>query len=138
MPNPPLEAELDALFAPLFDDLLEQASVAEAIVDKDRYRILAATLWMNVVLRPASAGLDESHLEPLHDVLNRRIERVLGPGESIRSCFRFLNGRAGEQAMQTARLTPEHKDMLLYFASMILDPDGHRRWMDEIRRPRSR
>jgi hypothetical protein len=25
-----------------------------------------------------------------------------------------------------------HRDLLLYFASMILDPEGHRRWMTEV------
>lgn len=138
MPNPDLERELDELFKPVFDDLVEQALVADAIVDKDRYRILVATLWMNVVLRPEHAGLDESHLEPLHDVLNRRIGQVLGAAESLRSCFYYLTGRDGERAMQAARLTPEHQDMLLFFASMILDPDGHRRRMDELRRSPSR
>ena len=34
--------------------------------------------------------------------------------------------------MQEARLTQNHKDLLLYFSSMILDPEGHRRWMQSI------
>ena len=68
-----------------------------------------------------------------HLVINARIEPVLGAGESLRSCFRYLNGRDGERAMKEARLPPNHRDMLLYFASIILDPEGHRRWMDAIR-----
>jgi hypothetical protein len=112
--------------------------VADAIVDKDRYRILVSTLWMNLVLRPDDLGLDEAHLEPLHDVLNRRIEQVLGQDESLKACFRYLTSPLGERAMQAARLTPEHEQMLRFFASMILDPDGHRRWTEQLRQPPSR
>lgn len=132
MPEESLQSELDARFAPLLDDLLRRAAVTETMIDKDRYRILMATLWAEVVLHPAGAGIDEGCLEPLHDVLNRRIAGVLGPSQSLTSCFRFLNGKAGDRAMKQARLTPEHRDLLLYFASMILDPKGHRRWMEEL------
>ena len=34
--------------------------------------------------------------------------------------------------MQAARLNQTHRELLLYFASMILDPDGHKRWMDVV------
>lgn len=133
-----IHAQLQQRFAPLLDDLTERARVAERFVDKDVYRILVCTLWVNVVLDPEQADLPEQHLEPLHDVLNTRIGQVLGPGESLKSCFRHLNGKSGEQAMKEARLTPEHRDMLLYFASIILDPDGHRRWLQELRDQPSR
>lgn len=138
MQHSELEAKLDARFEPVMTDLAGRAAVTERFVDKDLYRILVGTLWVNVVLDPADVGLTESHLEPLHNVLNRRIASVLGDHESLTSCFRYLNSKAGEQAMKTARLTPNHRDMLLYFASMILDPDGHRRWMEEIRERPSR
>lgn len=138
MQPPDLETKLDARFAPVMADLAERAAIADRFVDKDLYRILVGTLWVNVVLDPTDAGLQESHLEPLHNVLNRRIAGVLGDHESLTSCFRYLNSKAGEQAMKAARLTPNHRDMLLYFASMILDPDGHRRWMDDIRKRPSR
>jgi hypothetical protein len=138
MSDPALEADLEARFAPALDELAHGAAVAEGIIDKDLYRILVTTLWVNVVLDPADVGLAEGHLETLHDVLNRHIARVLGPEGSLKSCFRYLNGKAGEQAMKNARLIPNHRDMLLYFASIILDPDGHRRWMDEVRNRPSR
>ncbi len=133
-----LQSQLASHFAPLLDDLTSRAAVAEGIIDKDRYRILVGTLWVNVVLDPAGCGIGEEHLEPLHDVVNGRIAAVLGADESLTSCFRYLNGKPGEQAMKEARLTAEHRDMLLYFASIILDPDGHRRWMDEVRNRPSR
>ncbi len=86
-----------------------------------------------MVTDPDDVGVDEADLEVLHDVLNEELERQLGPAFSVTECFRFLTSRDGEAAMNELRLTPEHKDLLLYFASMILDPDGHKRWMDEIR-----
>lgn len=138
MPHPDIESALEQRFNPVLDELLEQSEVAVGVVDKDFYRILISTLWVNVVLDPGDVGLDTEHLEALHDVLNRRIADVLGCAESLTTCFRYLNGKQGDEAMKSARLTPNHRDMLLYFASIILDPDGHRRWMDEVRNPPSR
>lgn len=138
MSDPALESHLQARFAPVLDDLSSRSAVADGIIDKDLYRILVSTLWVNVVLDPNGVGLEESHLEPLHEVVNRRIADVLGPQESLKSCFRYLNGKAGEHAMKAAGITADHRDMLLFFASIILDPDGHRRWMDEIRNRPSR
>lgn len=127
------QAELAQRFAPVLDDLIEQSAITQGIIDKDFYRILVCTLWVNVVLEPGDVDLAATDLEPLHDVLNGHIGSVLGRDESLTSCFRYLNGKSGEQAMKSARLTPNHRDMLLYFASIILDPEGHRRWMDEVR-----
>lgn len=132
------ENEIAARFAPALDDLVQRATVTDHIVDKDLYRILVCTLWVNVVLDPADVGLEESDLERLHDVMNTRIAAVLGRDGTLTDCFRYLNGKAGEQAMKAARLTPNHRDMLLYFASIILDPEGHRQWMEEIRQHPSR
>ena len=125
-------AELDARFGPALRELPRRARITDRLVDKDVYRILVATLWVNVVLDPDEVGLEEDELERLHDLINRYIADVLGAGENLTSCFRYLNGKAGEQAMRTAQLTEQHRDLLLYFASMILDPEGHRRWMEEI------
>ncbi len=40
---------------------------------------------------------------------------------------------AGQAAMQEARLTRNHKELLLYFCSLILDPEGHRKWAESVR-----
>ncbi|MEM9316701.1 MAG: hypothetical protein AAGA95_18995 [Pseudomonadota bacterium] len=69
----------------------------------------------------------------LYELLSGESAEVLGAGCDLRSCFEFVNSKAGERAMGAARLNQAHRDMLVYFASMMLDPDGHRRWMDEIR-----
>jgi hypothetical protein len=130
--EPLTEQELAARFQPVLEELAERSRIADRFVDKDVYRIRVATLWTNVVLDPDDVGISSADLEPLHDVINRRIADVLGPQEDLKACFRYLTSRAGEQAMQAARLTQNHKDLLLYLASVILDPDGHRRWMSEI------
>lgn len=138
MTGPAADSPLARRFEPVLADLVQQSAVADGIVDRDFYRILVCTLWVNVVLDPRDIGLAEADLEPLHDILNQHIGAVLGTGESLTACFRYLNDKPGEQAMKNARLTPNHRDMLLYFASIILDPEGHRRWMDEIRNPPAR
>ncbi|MEZ5559871.1 MAG: hypothetical protein R3E86_15165 [Pseudomonadales bacterium] len=132
MSDPGIHRALTRRFAPVLDDLVERAQVADRFVDKDLYRIMVATLWANVVLDPKDIGLTEAALEPLHDVLNAHIRGVLGQAEDLTACYRFLNSKGGEQAMNAAHLTQNHKDLLLYFASIILDPEGHRRWMAKI------
>jgi hypothetical protein len=132
MPNP-LDPNLSHLFAPVLDDLEQRAAVADGIIDRSAYRILVCTLWVNVVLAPEDVGLAETELEALHDVLNHRIAQVLGSDETLTECFRYLDTKPGQQAMTEARVTANHRDMLLYFASISLDPEGHRRWMEEIR-----
>ena len=125
-------ADLAQRFDPILADVAERSIVADAFVDRDLYRLYIATLWANVVLNPEEVGLEADDLEDLHELVNQRIAAVLGPSDAIKSCFSFVNSRAGELAMKEARLTQNHKDLLLYFSSMILDPDGHRRWMQSI------
>jgi hypothetical protein len=92
-----------------------------------------ATLWANVVLSPGEAGIEEEDLEDLHDLVVAQIQAVLGSEEDLTTVFTFICSKAGEQAMVEAKLNQTHKDLLQYFSSMILDPKGHRKWMDEIR-----
>jgi hypothetical protein len=125
-------ADLEAVFRPVLTDIAERSLVADSFLDKDIYRVYIATLWANVVLDPADVGIGEDDLEDLHDIVNSQVAEVLGAEQDIRECFKFVNSKSGEQAMQTARLTKNHKDLLLYFSSMILDPDGHKRWMDYV------
>lgn len=126
------KTEIENLFAPVLRNLRERSCVADRFIDKDLFRINIATLWANMVLDPTDAGLEESDLERLHDYLNQEIAGVLGSAEDLNSCFKYLNSKAGAAAMSRARLSRNHRDMLLYFCSMILDPEGHRRWMQEI------
>ena len=127
-----IRSELEAAFDPVLNDISERSRVAGSFVDKDLYRIYIATLWANVVLDPGDVGIGEDDLEAVHDIVNNRVAEILGADQNIRECFRFVNDKSGEQAMQAAQLTKNHKDLLLYFSSMILDPDGHKRWMQDV------
>ncbi|MBM4204433.1 MAG: hypothetical protein FJ194_09835 [Gammaproteobacteria bacterium] len=121
-------------FRPVLEDITERSGLVEQFIDKDTYCILAGTVWANVVLDPGAAGVDEDDLPDLHDVLSHWSEPILGKEDgNVSGIFRFLNSKAGERAMQAAQITPNHRDLLLFFASMILDPEGHRRWTDAIR-----
>lgn len=126
-------SDFDDRFAPVLREIERRCAVAGSFVDKDLFRVNIATLWANIVLDPAEADLTDDDMEPLHDFLNQSIEPVLGRGETLTECFRFINSKAGELAMDRCHLTTTHKQMLLYFCSMILDPAGHRRWADAQR-----
>ena len=129
-------------FRNVLDEIEQRASVAGRFVDKDLYRIYLATLWANIALDPSEAGLADDELEGLHDYLNGALVRVLGADQTLADCFRFIETKPGEQAMDRCRLTKTHKDLLLYFCSLILDPEGHRRWAERVgaknERPRYR
>ncbi|MDE0008336.1 MAG: hypothetical protein OXS50_08655, partial [Gammaproteobacteria bacterium] len=56
--------------------------------------------------------------------------------DAFAGCFRFINSRTGELAMDKAKVSKTHRQLLLYFSSMILDPDGHRRWMEDVKERR--
>ncbi len=124
---------LRARLKPVLEDIVKRSTVAERFVHRDAYRITLATLWTNLVLKPEDADIDEADLEAVHDLLSAEAQAVLGADEDLTSCFAFLNSKQGEAAMKEAKLTKTHKDLLLYFCSMILDPDGHRKWMDRVR-----
>ena len=82
---------------------------------------------------PEEAQLTETDLETAHSVINEVALNILGESEAIIESFRFIASRPGETAMDKAKLSKSHRDLLTYFASMILDPDGHRKWMSEFR-----
>ena len=128
-----MASELRQQFAPVFKDIRNQSTVAERFIDRNVFSIYIATLWANVVLSPEDVGLLEEDLEGLHDLLLEEIADVLGTDTTLHDIFKFVTSKDGERAMAEARLTQSHKDLLSYFASMILDPDGHKRYMDHIR-----
>ena len=125
-------------FNPVFADIRERSSITDRFIDRDLYRVYIATLWSNVVLSPDEVGVLEDDLEDLHDLLIEEISDAIGPHDSLHPVFEFIASKAGERAMAEARLTQSHKDLLQYFASMILDPDGHKKFMQEIREKQKR
>jgi hypothetical protein len=120
-------------FTPVFDDIRNRSTVADTFIDRDLYRVYVATLWSNIVLSPEEVGLEEDDLPDLHDLLLDEIRDAIGATESLHEVFKFISSKDGERAMLEARLTQSHKDLLQYFASMILDPDGHKKFMDHVR-----
>lgn len=128
------EAELARILDPIFDQIAKQSSVAERFIDKEAYQIYLATLWANLVMDPSTLGLSEDDLEAAHDIINRRATDYVGNDEAIKCAFKFLNSKPGERAMDKAKINQTHRDLLLYFCSMILDPKGHKEWMDEVRK----
>ena len=125
--------ELSYAFEPVFADIKERSTVVERFIDRSLYQVYVATRWTNVVLSPGEAGIEEEDLEELHDLVVAEIKDVLGQEEDLTTVFSFISSKAGEQAMLEAKLNQTHKDLLQYFSSMILDPDGHKKWMDESR-----
>ncbi len=119
-------------FAPVFADIRHRATVADRFINRDLYRVYMATLWSNVVLSPEDVGLDEDNIEDLHDVILAETADAIGAC-TMQELFKFIVSKDGERAMQEARLNQSHKDLLSYFASMIIDPEGHKRYMDHIR-----
>tara|TARA_B110000444_G_C18649137_1_gene505197 strand:+ start:255 stop:662 length:408 start_codon:yes stop_codon:yes gene_type:complete len=120
-------------FEPVFTDIRERSTVVERFIDRNLYQVYMATLWANVVLSPGEAGIGEDDLETLHDLVVEELGEVLGKGTDLTAVFEFISSKPGEQAMLEAKLNQTHKDLLQYFSSMILDPEGHERWMSEIR-----
>ena len=123
-----------ARFKPVLDEIARRSSVAGDFIDKDLYQIYVATLWANLVMDPGDSGLSEGDLEPIHDFLNTEaVAPVLGSDHTITDCFRFVSSKVGEAALERCQVTRSHRDLLAYFCSMILDPEGHRKWADEQR-----
>ena len=120
-------------FEPVFVDIRERSTVVERFIDRNLFRLYMATLWANVVLSPDEAGIKEDDLPTLHDLVVAELVAVIGVGTDLESVFRFISSKEGEKTMAEAKLNQTHKDLLQYFSSMILDPDGHKRWMEEIR-----
>tara|TARA_B100000768_G_C11267111_1_gene371626 strand:+ start:1171 stop:1578 length:408 start_codon:yes stop_codon:yes gene_type:complete len=125
--------DLKYAFEPVFADIRERSTVVERFIDRNLYQVYMATLWANVVLSPGEAGIGEEDLEALHDLVVEELAEVLGKGTNLKSVFEFISSKPGEQVMLEAKLNQTHKDLLQYFSSMILDPEGHQRWMSEIR-----
>ena len=125
--------DLKYAFEPVFTDIRERSTVVERFIDRNLYQVYMATLWANVVLSPSEAGIDEEDLEGLHALVVDELSEVLGKGTDLKTVFEFISSKPGEQAMLEAKLNQTHKDLLQYFSSMILDPEGHERWMSEIR-----
>lgn len=114
--------EIRSLYQSVVDDILDLCIVAETILDKEMFKIYIATIWGNSVLEPQRMGIEENDLSMLHDYLNEELEKVVGKGTSITSCFEFIMTKQGEESLSRYRMTKQHKEFLYYFARLILPP----------------
>lgn len=128
------EQKFNSLYAPVLRELESDSAVADAFIDRDRYRLHVALLWAQIVLGPARFGLTEDELEPLHDRLNSAIAGVLGPDASITACFEFVISPAGQASLGREHADTRTRNTLHYVASLILNPEGHREWLEDQRR----
>lgn len=115
--------EITERFTPAIEEIVDRCRIADEFVDKDQFRVLLATVWGNAVLDPRRSGIEESDLENLHDFLNTHVEKVVGPGEDIMSCYRFIVSKAGEDSLARQRVTQSHKEFLHYFARLIIQDE---------------
>ena len=125
--------EIAEVLDPILVQIEKRSAIADTFVDKETYRLYLTTFWANLVMDPEEAQLTETDLELAHDVINEVADEILGESEAITESFRFIASRVGDIAMNKAKLSKSHRDLLTYFSSMILDPDGHRKWMSELR-----
>lgn len=117
--------EINDTFSPAVDEIINRCRLTDEFVDKEKFQVLIATVWSNAVLDPPRSGLTEDDLPDLHDFLNTYIEELVGPGESITSCFEFITSRQGEASLTRQQVTANHREFLNYFARLILQ-DGIR------------
>ena len=112
--------EIRRLFRPAIDNVLDLCAVSDSIVDKELFQIYMATIWGNTVLEPARTGLEEADLSMLHDFLNEEIERVLGKGKTVTSCYEFIVDKKGDESLTRCKVSKTHREFLHYFARLIL------------------
>lgn len=112
--------EIRRRFQPAIDEIVERCRITDEFVDKEQFQVLLATVWGNAVLEPHRSGIEESDLEDLHDFLNEEIGRIVGEGETIKSCFEFIVSKKGEESLTRQQVTGRHKEFLHYFARLIL------------------
>lgn len=116
--------EIRRKFQPAIQEIINASGVDEQFVDKDRFRVYIATVWGNAVLDPGRSGITEGDLEVLHDYLNEEISALLGPGETVTTCYEYLTSKTGEDSMTRLQVTQQHKEFIHYFARLILGADG--------------
>lgn len=117
----------------VLQQMAQNSAVTDSLVDKNRYRLYICTLWSNLVLEPEQLDLEVADLEQAFEVINDLAQDVLGESDAIRASFRFVSSSAGEREMSRSKISRNHRDLLAYFSSMILDPEGHKHRMSQIR-----
>ena len=112
--------EIRLRFTPAIEEIIDRCRITEEFVDKEHFRVLIATVWGNAVLEPGRSGIEVSDLENLHNFLNEYVEKVLGPQETITTCFDWIMSKKGEDSLNRQQISATHREFLHYFARLIL------------------
>lgn len=113
-------ANLRERFIPAIEEILSLCKITDDLIDKEKFQVYIATIWGNAVLNPEKSGLAEADLESLHDFLNEEIERIVGTGATITTCYDFIVSKKGDESMARQQVTQRHRDFLYYFSRLIL------------------
>jgi hypothetical protein len=113
-------ADIQTLYGSMLEDLVRMSTIDETIFDREAFQIYVATVWGNSVLEPERMHLTLDDLPTLHDYLNEELEKTVGLGTSVTSCFEFIESKAGEDSMNRYRVTRQHREFLKYFARLVL------------------
>lgn len=112
------------LVQPYLENMQSAATIQDTYLDKDAYRISMATLWAMAVNNPQRFNLEEEELEDLHDCINNVMCEVLMDDKiDLHSCFKFIDGKLGQQSMKRLKVPHDHQQFLLHFANLILGPN---------------
>lgn len=112
--------EINERFLPAIDQMIDRCRVSDDFVDKEKFQVLVATVWGNVVLDPEKSGVEESDLPDLHDFMNQHLDQVVGAGETVTTCFEFIMSKKGEDSLIRQQVSANHIEFLHYFARLIL------------------
>ena len=107
-------------FIPAVEEILDECRLVDEFVDKEKFRMMIATIWGNAVLEPDRSGITEDDLPVLHDFLNEELNRVVGADENLMSTFEFLVSKKGADSMSRLQTSQNHREFLFYFARLIL------------------
>lgn len=113
-------ANLRERFIPAIEEILSLCKITDDLIDKEKFQVYIATIWGNAVLNPEKSGLAEADLESLHDFLNEEIERIVGTGATITTCYDFIVSKKGDESMARQQVTQRHRNFLYYFSRLIL------------------
>lgn len=112
--------EIRQRFDPALEEIIDQCRISDEFVDKEKFQVLIATVWGNAVLDPERSGLVEGDLPALHDFLNGYIMDVVGPGQTVTTCYEFIVSKRGEDSLARQQVSANHREFLHYFARLIL------------------
>lgn len=120
-------------FQTILDQLATHCQVADSVLDLDAYRVQIALFWIQVVVSPDDVQATEEDIEDLYLCTNQAIAKLLGANESLNSIFKLLQSTKGEALMERLKVANYQKDLLDYFATLMINPEEHKKRMAAAR-----